>query len=538
MFVIKPSVFPSTDGSISRASTATYTNSVGLLQTAAVDVLRFTYNPSTLVYEGPLFENAATNLLRYSAQFDNANWTKTRSTITANVITSPDGTITADKLIEDTSVNLTHVVYPAVYSATNTTLTVSVYAKAGERTSLRLEISNFSTGGASCVFDLTNGTAGPPINGGDYTGTTSTITSIGNGWYRCSVSVVKGAVNSNNFALLSLHNGVTSSYTGDGVSGLYIWGAQLELGSVLTSYIPTVDTPVTRAADISTGSGLLFTSATETYPVYSAATTYALAALVTYQGSIYESLQASNLNKTPSTSPTWWLLIGPDNKHAMFDQQVSTATTAGTNLTVVLATGTIDSFALINTNTDTVKLTVRDGVSGPIVYSDTQGLSGAVVTSWSDYFFIDPLLKRTQIVFRNIPPYLNSHCTLEFFSSTTISVGSAVWGMITEIGMTQYGVSAGIVDYSIKDTDEFGTTRFVERAFSKRLSASVVVENYNLNRSQQLLYSLRAKPCVWIASDNPVYEEALVVYGFYKDFSTDISYPSYCLCSLEIESLS
>jgi len=283
---------------------------------------------------------------------------------------------------------------------------------------------------------------------------------------------------------------------------------------------------------------LISTTATEIYAVYSAATTYALAARVTYLGNIYESLQGTNLNHTPNTSPTWWLLIGPDNRHAMFDQQTSTATTAGTNLTVVIATGTIDSFAVINANTDTVKLTVRDGIAGPIIYENTIGLSGAIITSWDDYFFIDPLLKRTQIVFRDIPPYLNSHCTLEFVSGTSISVGAAVWGMITEIGKTQYGASAGIVDYSVKETDEFGTTKFVVRSFSKRLNANVTVENADLNKVQQLLYALRAVPCVWIASDNPLYEEALVVYGFYKDFGMDIAYPSYCLCSLEIESLS
>ena len=283
---------------------------------------------------------------------------------------------------------------------------------------------------------------------------------------------------------------------------------------------------------------LVSTTATEVYAVYSAATTYALSARITYLGNIYESLQESNLNHTPTTSPTWWLLIGADNRHAMFDQQVSTGTTAGTNLTVVIATGTIDSFALINLDTDTVKITVRDGLAGAIVYEQTAGLSGSTLTSWYDYFFIDPLLKRTQVVFRDIPPYLNAHVTLEFVSGTTIAVGSAVWGTLTELGKTQYGARSGIIDYSRKDTDEFGTTTFVERAFSKRLTASVVVENFNLNKVQQLLYSLRAKPCVWMGSDNPLYEEALIVYGFYRDFSTDIGYPSYCLCSLEIESLS
>jgi len=283
---------------------------------------------------------------------------------------------------------------------------------------------------------------------------------------------------------------------------------------------------------------LVSSTATEAYGVYSAGTTYPAGTRVVYTGSIYASLQAGNLNHTPDTSPTWWVLVGPDNKHAMFDQQTGTATTAGTSLTVVLATGTIDSFALINLEADVVTLTVRDGLAGAIVYQQTVGLSGSVITSWYDWFFLDPLLKRTQVVFRDIPLYFNSHCTLEFVSSDVISVGAAVWGSVTNLGGTNYGATAGIIDYSRKETDEFGAITLVERAYSKRLTASVNVENWNLNRVQQLLYSIRAKPCVWIASDNPTYEEALVVYGFYRDFTTNISYPSYSLCSLEIESLS
>ena len=283
---------------------------------------------------------------------------------------------------------------------------------------------------------------------------------------------------------------------------------------------------------------LVSSTATEAYSAYSSGTTYATGNRVTYLGSIYESIQNTNLNHTPSTSPAWWTLVGPDNKHAMFDQQTGTATTAGTSLTVVIATGTIDSFALINLNADVVTITVRDGIGGAIVYQETVGLSGGNVLSWYDYFFLDPLLKRTQVVFQAIPPYFNSQVTLEFTSAVTTSIGAAVWGSITKLGNTNYGASSGIIDYSKKETDEFGAITLVERPYSKRLTASVNVENFNLNKVQQLLYSIRAKPCVWIASDNPIYEEALVVYGFYRDFNTNIGYPSYCLCSLEIESLS
>ena len=284
---------------------------------------------------------------------------------------------------------------------------------------------------------------------------------------------------------------------------------------------------------------LVSTTAVNTDANYSSATTYALGAKVTYNTKIYESLQSSNINHQPDTSPTWWLDLGADNKHAMFDSQISTSTTASNSLTVVFAPGTpTDTVALINVEADLIKITVRNGISGPIVYESTAGLSGTNVQDWYQYFFFDPLLKRTQVVFYNIPLYASAHITLEFTkASATVSIAQALYGNISSIGGTQYGATAGIVDYSRKETDEFGTTTFVERAFSKRLNAQIYIHNSQLNRVQSYLYSIRAKPVVWVASDDPTYEEALVIYGFYRDFSTEIAYPTHVMCSLEIEGL-
>ena len=284
---------------------------------------------------------------------------------------------------------------------------------------------------------------------------------------------------------------------------------------------------------------LISTTAVNADADYSSATTYALGAKVTYNTKIYESIQASNTNHQPDVSDNWWLLLGSDNKHAMFDSQVSTSTTASNALTVVFAPGTpTDTVALINVEADIIKITVRDGISGPIVYESTAGLSGANVQDWYQYFFYDPLLKRTQVIFYNIPLYASAHITLEFTkTSATVSVAQAVYGNISSLGGTQYGATAGIIDYSRKETDEFGTTTFVERAFSKRLNAQIYIENSQLNRVQSYLYSIRAKPVVWVASDDPTYEEALVIYGFYRDFSTEIAYPTHVMCSLEIEGL-
>lgn len=283
---------------------------------------------------------------------------------------------------------------------------------------------------------------------------------------------------------------------------------------------------------------LVNTSAVNADADYSAATTYALNARCTYNRRIYQSLQAANTGHTPNTSPTWWVDVGPCNKWAMFDQQISTATIATNTLTVTLATGIIDSLAVINAVAASGQLVVRDGPGGDILFDKIIGFSGDVPTDWYQYFFFDPLTPSTQAIFQNLPPYASSHATLTLTGGGDVSVGAVVFGLSSHIGDAQYGASAGIVDYSRKDTDAFGVTTFVKRAFSKRMTVSLVLDSSQLNRVQRLLYGLRATPCVWIGADDARYDETMTVYGFYKDFSATIAYSQHSLYSLEIEGLS
>jgi hypothetical protein len=170
---------------------------------------------------GLLIEEQRTNLLTYSEEFDDAAWSKTRSSITANTIVAPDGALTGDKLVENTDTG-THFVSQSASLIANAVYTASVYAKAGERTRVQLQTANVAnwTASVSTVFDLSAGTV---VSG------TGTITPVGNGWYRCSITATFGASNTiggmNIFPVIS---GTTSSYTGDGYSGIYLWGAQLE----------------------------------------------------------------------------------------------------------------------------------------------------------------------------------------------------------------------------------------------------------------------------------------------------------------------
>ena len=213
---------------------------------------RFDYDPVTLAPRGLLIEEARTNIVTYSEQFDNAAWTKVGLTVTANATASPDGTVGADKLAEDATA-AAHQTYtnPIAISA-GSTYTYTVYAKQAERN--WISISAWDTSERFTWFNLANGTIGT-----NTVGNTATITPVGNGWYRCTVTRTVSSANTYGQFFVSTNDNVVN-YAGTAGSGLYIWGAQLEAGSFATSYIPTVASTVTRNADVATMTGTNFSS--------------------------------------------------------------------------------------------------------------------------------------------------------------------------------------------------------------------------------------------------------------------------------------
>jgi hypothetical protein len=215
-----------------------------------------------------VLRGGSTNLLTYSEQFDNAAWTKVRSSITANTIVAPNGTLTGDKLVEDTTASNTHFVRQTFTVAVGT-YTYSVFAKAGERAVLQVTRSTASIDTINHVFNLSTGVA---------TGTSVSMTSVGNGWYRC-VGVITVNTAAATAVHFSLNNGSTDSYTGDGTSGLYIWGAQLNVGSTPAAYLQTVATAVTTAyaAPIESPNGLAFPLLATMTPARNADMTFELA---------------------------------------------------------------------------------------------------------------------------------------------------------------------------------------------------------------------------------------------------------------------
>jgi hypothetical protein len=238
-----------------RSSTATFVGSNGLIQNAAINTPRFDYDPVTLAAKGLLIEQQRTNLMIYSEQFNNAIWTKGAATVTANATTAPDGAATADLLTETATSNFHFIFQGATTAAGAATATVYAKLSSGSR---NLSIFPQGTTVGWTIFNLATGVI-TATGGAAFL--SSSITAAGNGWYRCSVTWTASAVSSNFVCYMT--NSTTApnpSYLGDGTSGIFLYGAQLEAGAFATSYIPTVASQVIRTADIATMTGTNFSS--------------------------------------------------------------------------------------------------------------------------------------------------------------------------------------------------------------------------------------------------------------------------------------
>lgn len=199
--------------------------------------ITFSRASAATYYDGKTVAKAEENLLLYSQEIDNAAWTKLGATVVANAAIAPDGTITADKLIDSTA-DSAHYVSQAVGSA-GIQCVFSIYAKAAELSWIRLTWSGFSN--AAVYFDLASGVIGTTTGSLSPIGV---IQNVGNGWYRCSMLVTPTSTSGVFIASATGDN--VPTYLGTGSQGVLLWGAQLEQRSQVTAYTPTTTQPITN----------------------------------------------------------------------------------------------------------------------------------------------------------------------------------------------------------------------------------------------------------------------------------------------------
>ena len=208
------SVIPSNgngDFTATRATTATRVNSSGL-----IDLVPY-------------------NLFTWSEMFSDALWVKGFSSITSNTTTAPNGTLTADTLTADGTLN-NHRLQQGFTTVIGTAYTTSFYIK--KNTNNFAQIYYLAAGFSSTAFanfDLNNGVVGT-IGAG----TTASIQDVGDGWYRCRITVTAGASASGG-ANVSIVTSATSTRSESNTlnTSIFVWGAQLVEGTLARDYLRT-----------------------------------------------------------------------------------------------------------------------------------------------------------------------------------------------------------------------------------------------------------------------------------------------------------
>lgn len=187
------------------------------------------------------------NTRSYTEDFTNAFWSKYFSTITANTVVAPNGTLTGETLNEDNSTN-PHSIYSDSSSLANTQYTSSIYVKAGTRRYVQLAATPNANDWAACIFDTTNPSFTKTQVSGNVTATFA-FSAEANGWYRLSITwacTVSGIASPLTVALIDVPTPTLGVYAGYSYTGnssyVYVWGAQTQLGG-LTQYQPIATTP-------------------------------------------------------------------------------------------------------------------------------------------------------------------------------------------------------------------------------------------------------------------------------------------------------
>ena len=341
---------------------------------------------------------------------------------------------------------------------------------------------------------------------------------------------------------------MSSSNVAEAAPAAYAGGTTYAIGNVVSVATGQTQAVYTSLQNSNTGhapasSPTWWEYTSTTYSTWLVGTTYALNDKVIVVGTnshlIYQSLQASNTGHTPggTTPDTWWQVIGNTNRWLAFDGSVTSQTLNAENINWTLATtGRNDSVALCNISAYSVTITMTDATDG-VVFNQTSILvmPSAIIDFYSYCF--EPIRRQSDFVVTGMPPYGGATLSITLTDvGAMVACGACVVGQSFDCGGTQYGMSLGIQDYSIKQKDTFGNYTILQRAFNKRAVLSMLVDSGNVDILEALLAQYRATPIVYIADGQGAYASS-IIYGYYKDFSVSVDYPTVSVCSIEIEGL-
>jgi hypothetical protein len=290
-------------------------------------------------------------------------------------------------------------------------------------------------------------------------------------------------------------------------------------------------------------SSLFATNVPETdYAAWDVLSTYAINQVVIYVAPnihwVVRSLVNSNVGNIPTGLPTDtnWVKVSETNRWKMFDLKTTSQTFNNNSINVtVLGNGFVDSVSALNIDGASIQIIGKDQF-GATFYNVTSSLV-AIDGIYDPYtYFFSPLVYLTDFVAIDLPIYsLGSYQVIITKTGGVAKCGTLLIGKVIDIGGTEYGMTIGITDYSVKSANEFGDFVITERAYSKNVVLTANVEKNSVDAVANLLNRLRATPVLFMGADE--YASSFA-YGFYKDYGVVVSYPTYSKLQIEIESLS
>lgn len=274
------------------------------------------------------------------------------------------------------------------------------------------------------------------------------------------------------------------------------------------------------------------------YGEWNSGTTYGLAARVIMASThkVYESLQAANTNKNPTTQTLWWAEVSPTNRWKAWDTSNTTQTAQASSISYTIEPGrVVTSVSALNlTNATSLRVRMVDPVYGT-VYDVTTSLAGAPSSSsWWTWLFGDRVVPSVAVL-TDLPSFPAAQIIIDLVGGADLAVGVLVLGKLSRVGSgVRYGARVGYQDYSRSETNSFGDSVFVQRAYAKRASFDMRLVRAEVDAVFDLVASLRAVPCLWIGS---VDYGSMILYGTANDFSIVIAYANYSDCSLDLRGL-
>ena len=537
MRLIEPVVVTDT-GSFSRASTGTYHDKDGLLQTAAVDEPRWNYNPADLTQPPVLLvENARTNVAKWSEDVTNAVWFKGSMTAGSSPVTlaglpAKRLTLWGGNVLHYMTENIT-VGNPAWLHAA-----VDVSGLASKTVVLHPDGV-----GSKRVFFIWTGPRAITVTG--LGGVIGSYVILGD--YQAILYAYLAAA-AGTFVMFYVGNyGV---YDGDGqyIDITRIQSEFCAAGESYSSYIPTTTAAVTRAADVL--GGMLVTNVPENdYTEYSDITTYAIGdrCMVTSaaQHNVYTSVTAGNLDHDPAlepdpvNAPVNWQFVGKTNRWKPFDGYISSQASLADRLlySIKIPDGVMtDSVALMNIDAEFAGVTVTDDAEGQIYQNEFNLISESGITDYWEYFFA-PIRRQANLTLTGLDVYAGVRIDVELKDDGGApKCGALVSGISYDIGDTRYGLSMSSTDYSVKTVDAFGNITLTQRPYSNDMELSAWVPNADMAEVNAKLISRRATPTIFIGAPD-IYDEATAVYGWVESWGNVVEYQSYSILSINIKGL-